>query len=206
MPRINPPKSETKPIAIGTEKFRMKAFFDVRRQTSIGPTPVMNRRNNPIGVMTLLKKGAPTVIFVPVTASEITGKIVPQNTAKQIITKMTLLNKNPLSRDVKDSILLSDLRSDLRYKINPIEENKIKNTYPRKRGPRLEAVNEWTEDITPLRVKKVPKIQSENVNTIKTIFQILNISFFSWIIIECRKAVPVNQGMKDAFSTGSQAQ
>jgi hypothetical protein len=29
---------------------------------------------------------------------------------------------------------------------------------------------------------------------------------FSWITTECRNAVAVSQGMKDAFSTGSQAQ
>ncbi len=37
-------------------------------------------------------------------------------------------------------------------------------------------------------------------------FHILNMLRFSWIITECKKAVPANQGMKLAFSTGSQAQ
>ena len=30
--------------------------------------------------------------------------------------------------------------------------------------------------------------------------------FFSWIITECRNAVPSSQGISDAFSTGSHAQ
>ena len=37
-------------------------------------------------------------------------------------------------------------------------------------------------------------------------FQTFSMSFFSWIVTECRKAVAVSQGMKAAFSTGSQAQ
>ena len=37
-------------------------------------------------------------------------------------------------------------------------------------------------------------------------FQTFNIPFFSWIMTECRKAVPVSHGISDAFSTGSQAQ
>ena len=37
-------------------------------------------------------------------------------------------------------------------------------------------------------------------------FQIFSIPFRSWIITECRKAVPVSQGMSAAFSTGSQPQ
>ena len=37
-------------------------------------------------------------------------------------------------------------------------------------------------------------------------FQIFSIPRFSWIMIECRNAVPVSHGSSDAFSTGSQAQ
>ncbi len=37
-------------------------------------------------------------------------------------------------------------------------------------------------------------------------FQIFSIPRFSWIITECRNAVPVSHGSSEAFSTGSQAQ
>ena len=37
-------------------------------------------------------------------------------------------------------------------------------------------------------------------------FQTFSMPRFSWIIIECRKAVPTSHGISDAFSTGSQAQ
>ena len=37
-------------------------------------------------------------------------------------------------------------------------------------------------------------------------FHIFSIPRFSWIITECRNAVPVSQGRREAFSTGSQNQ
>ena len=40
----------------------------------------------------------------------------------------------------------------------------------------------------------------------RTMFQILSMPFFSWIMTECKKAVPVSQGKRAAFSTGSQPQ
>ena len=39
-----------------------------------------------------------------------------------------------------------------------------------------------------------------------TMFQTFIMPFFSCIITECRNAVLLSQGRKDAFSTGSQAQ
>ena len=53
---------------------------ELRRQAISGPTPVRNRRNNPMGMLTRLKNGASTLILSPVTASEITGNSVPQRT------------------------------------------------------------------------------------------------------------------------------
>ena len=95
---------------IGTVKLFFRFCFEVFLQANNGPTPVKKRRNKPIGIVTWLKKGAPTVILVPWTASVITGNIVPQNTAKQSVTKITLLKRNPLSLEVKDSIRFSDFR------------------------------------------------------------------------------------------------
>ena len=37
-------------------------------------------------------------------------------------------------------------------------------------------------------------------------FQRLNMPRFSWMITECKKAVPVSQGINAAISTGSQPQ
>ena len=116
---------------------------------------------------------------MPLTASEITGNRVPQKTAKHNTTKTILLNKNPLSRDVNDSIFLGDFKSSNLLYIKPKDVNKIKKTNDKKIGPRDDSVNECTELITPDLVRKVPKIHRVNVKMIRTIFHNLNISFFS---------------------------
>src|SRR5512135_1941704 len=75
-----------------------------------------------------------------------------------------------------------------------------------KNGPRPDCVNECTEEITPLRVRNVPKIVSAKVRITSTMFHTFSMFFFSWIITECRNAVQVSHGMNAAFSTGSHAQ
>ena len=60
--------------------------------------------------------------------------------------------------------------------------------------------------MTPLRVRNVPKIVSAKVSVISVRFQIFSIGRRSWTMTECTNAVPMSQGMNEAFSTGSQAQ
>ena len=66
--------------------------------------------------------------------------------------------------------------------------------------------NAWTDEITPLRVRKVPKIVSAKVRVIRAMFQILSIGRRSWTMTEWTNAVPMSHGMNEAFSTGSHAQ
>ena len=77
---------------------------------------------------------------------------------------------------------------------------------PRNQGPMSDSANEWTDVRTPDRVKNVPKIESSNVSTMSTTFQVLSIPRRCSIITEWRNAVPTSHGMSDAFSTGSQPQ
>ena len=126
-----------------------------------------------------MKKGAPTVIFSPFTASDKTGNIVPQKTEKQIKPKIILLNRNPLSLDVKDSIFLLAFSTGSRITMRVIQKTRIRTIKPRNTGPKSETAKEWTDDIIPLRVKNVPKIQRINVSNINIIFQVLSIPFFS---------------------------
>ena len=63
-----------------------------------------------------------------------------------------------------------------------------------------------TDPMMPERVRKVPKMVSENVRMIRVRFQSLSMRRRSWIITECRNAVAQSHGMKAAFSTGSHAQ
>src|ERR1017187_2636749 len=71
------------------------------------------------------------------------------------------------------------------------------------RGPCAKACTELT---SPVRVSEVPKIHRRKVVEISTMFQTFIMPFFSCIMTEGRKAVPLSQGSREAFSTESQPQ
>ena len=76
---------------------------------------------------------------------------------------------------------------------------------PRINKPREGSLaNECTDTRTPERTKKVPSKLSENAVIAKSTVHDLNTLRFSVTAKLCIKAVPTNQGMNDAFSTGSQ--
>ena len=72
--------------------------------------------------------------------------------------------------------------------------------------PMEDCANAWTELTRPERVSSVPRMDSMNVEKMSQTFQFFIMPRFSCIMTECRKAVPVSQGMSEAFSTGSQPQ
>src|SRR5271155_6108059 len=73
-------------------------------------------------------------------------------------------------------------------------------------SPMEDCAKACTELMMPLRVRNVPRIASQKVAKISHMFHIFNMPRFSCIITECRNAVPVSQGMSEAFSTGSHPQ
>ena len=73
-------------------------------------------------------------------------------------------------------------------------------------SPMDDCAKACTELMIPLRVRKVPRMASQNVAKTSHMFHIFSMPRFSCIITECRKAVPVSQGMSEAFSTGSHPQ
>ena len=75
-----------------------------------------------------------------------------------------------------------------------------------KNGPMFDCAKACTEETIPLRVRNVPKMLKKNVRMTSTTFQTFSMPRFSWIITECRKAVPESHGSTEAFSTGSQPQ
>src|SRR5260221_13446368 len=103
MPTAKSATPSTRDRIEGHRKLRRRLSVEFRRQAKSGPTPVRNSRNSPIGTLTLLKNGAPTLIFSPVTASLITGNSVPHSTAKQEASRIRLLNRKLDSRDTTDS-------------------------------------------------------------------------------------------------------
>src|ERR1035438_2238623 len=70
--------------------------------------------------------------------------------------------------------------------------------------PISERAKACTDCTTPERVRKVPRMHKKKVAETSTMFQTFIMPFFSCIITECRKAVPLSQGRSEAFSTGSQ--
>ena len=62
----------------------------------------------------------------------------------------------------------------------------------------------WTEVSTPERTRKVPMSESEKARMDSSTVQIFSALRFSTTMAECSSAVATSQGMKLAFSTGSQ--
>src|SRR5260370_8008846 len=104
------PTATNKDSAAGMVKLRLRLANDVLPQASNGPTPVKKTRNNPIGIVTLLKNGGPTLILYPRTASERMGKSAPQRIANGTANNTRLLNKKLDSRETSDSSFLSATR------------------------------------------------------------------------------------------------
>ena len=141
-------------------KLRLRLSSDERRQARSGPTPVISRSASPSGTFTRLKKGAPTLICSPCTASERTGKSVPQSTAKQAASSSRLLNRKPDSRETTASSSFSVRRSLIRVIRSAAERMAAKMMKTRKRQANSEDAKACTEETIPLRVRKVPKTQS----------------------------------------------
>jgi hypothetical protein len=76
----------------------------------------------------------------------------------------------------------------------------------RKMAPSEEEPKECTEGTGPPRFMNMPYSASPKATFIKTMFHMRNIPRRFCTIIEWTKAVKASQGMKAAFSTGSQNQ
>ena len=190
----------------GMRNCRRRFATDARRQAISGPMPVRSRSSRPSGMFTVLKNGGPTVILLPRTASLMIGKSVPHSTEKAIPTSTRLLYRNAASRLTMLSSSAVDRRSwsrvVTRYAVRTIA--RMRN--PANHFPTGDWAKEWTLEITPLRVMKVPKIESRNADTTSVTFHLRSIPRFSCTMIECRNAVFTSHGSSDAFSTGSHAQ
>ena len=187
-------------------KFRLMLSIEVLRQARSGPTAVSNRSSRATGMATRLKNGGPTVTLVPSTHSERMGKSVPQSTVKQNRTNSRLLNRKLDSRETIDSNWCSLRRCDLFLKKKNAHVAAMIARKTTNQSPMEDWANACTELTTPLRVRNVPKMQRPKVMKISHMFQTFSMPRFSCIMTECRKAVPVSQGINEALSTGSHPQ
>jgi len=117
-----------------------------------------------------------------------------------------LLMRNNDSREKTEFICPSERREFQRCRSKPNDTMNVTPINVKKSGPIADWAKACTEESTPERVRKVPKMTREYVRMIRIIFHRLNMPFLSWIMTECRKAVPLNQGIRAAISTGSQPQ
>src|SRR5579885_2057435 len=206
MPKTTSSSPTARAPRAGQKKLRFRLSVEVRRQASNGPTAVNRSNANATGMVTRLKNGGPTVTLLPCTHSDKTGNSVPHRTVKHATRNSRLLKRKLDSRETSDSSLCSLRRCDLlrtkkKTQVAIVRARKVTNQFPME-----DWANACTELTTPLRVRNVPKMQRKNVEKMSHMFQIFSMPRFSCIITECRNAVPINQGMKEAFSTGSQPQ
>ena len=82
----------------------------------------------------------------------------------------------------------------------------ISSRKPQNQWPMFDSAKACTELTAPLRVSEVPRMHNMNVRKTSQTFHTRIIPRFSCMITECRNAVPVSHGIRDAFSTGSQPQ
>ncbi len=115
---------------------------------------------------------------------------------KQATSRTRLLKRKLDSRLTRDSdeialevIALQDVGKDAdREGVRPMKTaNQV---------PMGDSANACTELTKPARVNSVPSMVSRKVEKMSQTFQLFIMPFFSCIITECRKAVPVSQGMK----------
>ena len=134
----------------------------------------------------------------------ISGNKVPNNTVRVATRNTTLFTNSRLSREIQEKLTrlcTAGARRAYRIREPPI-------TIPRKariNTPRAGSVAKaWTEVSTPERTRKVPSRLREKVKIANSTVQLRNRPRFSVAARLCTRAVPASQGMKEAFSTGSQ--
>src|SRR5579883_3523687 len=101
-PAANSATTSTSAAIPGHWKLRRKLSTEVLRHANSGPSPVSSSRNSPIGTISRLYQSASSEILSPVAHSEITGNSVPHRTAKQLASRIRLLNRKLDSRDTTD--------------------------------------------------------------------------------------------------------
>ena len=123
---------------------------------------------------------------MPRTDSDSTGNTTPHRIAKASASSSRLLNRNVASRDTTDSSRWSLRSSGSRHSSSVVANASTTARNTSSAGPTGDCTNEWIELTTPLRVRNVPRIDSEKVALTSTTFHTFSIPFFSCTITECR--------------------
>src|SRR3990172_1933791 len=100
----------------------------------------------------------PTVICCPVRISLAKGKMTPRKQITKMLTKRKLLRRKRASRESNEVISTSDFRACQRRLSKERETAKVTEIKRKNNGPMALCAKACTEDSTPERVRKVPKI------------------------------------------------
>ena len=140
----------------------------------------------------------PDARLVPVSASEISGKKVPQKITKQSPTSSEVVEEEDrLAREQRLQARLraqSSARRDATSATEPTMSTAMKT---RNGMPSVEPPKAWIDWRIPERTRKVPRIARMPVASTSETFHAFSMPRFSWIMNECRKAVPVSHGISD---------
>ena len=131
-----------------------------------------------------LNHGGPTLASVPVNASEISGKKVPQKITTQSPTSTRLFSRKNASRESRESSRASERRSCTRLYRSAVEPSTTTPMKTRNCTPIVEAPKAWIESRIPERTRKVPVSASAKVAMISDTFQMRSMPRFSWTMIE----------------------
>src|SRR5208337_1103814 len=126
------------------------------------------------------------------------------STMPQDAVKSRLFRTMLLSRETSENGLPAESAAARQAKsARPPAVNAL--TMARIKTPRAGSeANECTEVKTPERTRKVPSRLKLKVRMASRTVHAFRLSRFSIAMAECKSAVPVSQGISDAFSTGSQ--
>ena len=102
-PKTRRAAAATTPASTGVRKFRFRFCAEARRQAMSGPTPIRKSRARKMGMLTRLKKGAPTLTLIPRMASESRGNTVPKKTVKVAAMRKRLFRRKADSRETTES-------------------------------------------------------------------------------------------------------
>ena len=144
--------------------------------------------------------------MVPVTASEMSGKNVPQNIDEAQADEHEVVGRNAASRESSEGRRCSERSRSRREITSPVDAAIIAAISATNGTPSVDAPKAWIESRIPERTRNVPSTARMPIASASEMFHTFSIPRRSWTMIECRNAVPVSHGISEAFSTGSQAQ
>ena len=149
--------SDTK---VGFHMARPSVFTVEWPHAESGATPIKNSRAAKSGPVMRSYQGGPKVTFCPVNSSETIGKINPHRHTSRISMNSRLFSRKSASRESNELSCPAEVRSFQRCSSSARDAMNVMPMKPKNSGPMALCAKACTEDSTPERVRKVPKMTS----------------------------------------------